>query len=171
MITLSEINKLYMLDSLTAPLPEGSRYHWIFNGQQLDFMLNEIEYLEEHVGPTLTLIIEGCEVRVPSSWHIMIVDRETYTVDMVPVNLAAVFDHDVMLFSPSDSKLQTAKAKIHEFEQKASSIYPSMDKAHALVYGIAPGISHMKTIPRGVIVGPSDLHRYINRKTVGDILT
>jgi hypothetical protein len=85
--------------------------------------------------------------------------------------LAAVFDHDVMVFSPTDAKLQTLKAKILNFEAKGSSIYPSMDKAHALIYGIAPTISHGKSTPRGVIVGPSDLHRYINRKTVGDILS
>ena len=168
MIILNEINRPYIVDSLTAPIV--LRHHWIFNGQQLDFGLNEIQYLEETTGPTVTLQIEDSEVRVPGAWNVLIVDRETYTVDAVPVTACASFEHLAFVFSPEDGKLITAPIRVLNWEPKGVCIYPAVDKANALVHAISPGVLHGKTVPRGVVVGPSDLWRYIGGKTVGDLL-
>jgi len=165
---INELNKPYIIDSLTAPLP--LRYHWTFSGQQLDFMMTEITYLEETVGPTVTLVIDDSEVKVPGAWSILIVDRETYTIDAVPVTACAAFAHDAFVFSPSDSKLITAQVRVVASEQKGTCIYPAVDKGNALVHAITPGISHGKSIARGVIVGPHDLWRWISGRTVGDVL-
>lgn len=169
MIILNEINRPYIVDSLTAPIV--LRHHWIFSGQQLDFSLSEIQYLEETTGPTVTLQIEDSEVRVPGSWSVLIVDRETYTVDAVPVTACAAFEHLAFVFSPDDGKLITAPIRVINLERKGVCIYPAIDKANALVHAITPGLSHGKMVPRGVVVGPNDLHRWINGKTIGDILT
>lgn len=168
MIILNEVNKPYIIESLTQPLP--LRHHWIFNAQQLDFQLNEITYLEETIGPTVTLMIGDTEVKVPGAWNVLIVDMETYTVDAVPVTACAAFEHQAFVFSPTDSKLITASIRVTAWEPKGSCIYPAMDKAQALIHAITPGISHGKSTPRGVIVGPSDLWRWVGGKTVGDIL-
>jgi hypothetical protein len=172
MIILNEINRLYLLDSLTSPLPEGSRFHWTFSAQQLDFMLSEMQYLEEYEGSCVSLITEDSTITVPTSWNVMIVDRETYTVEMIPAHLAAVFNHDVMVFSPTDTKLQTVKIRVDQLLEDHRIVYPSFDKSSAMVYGIAPKLQLGRDpMARGIIVGPSDLFRYINRKTVGDILS
>lgn len=170
MIILSEINRPYIIDSLTAPLPQGSRFHWTFSGQQLDFTLSEITYLEETLGPTITLLIADSEVKVPGSWNILIVDRETYTVDAVPVTACAAFAHEAFVFSPDDGKLITSQIRVVNWEPKGACIYPAVEKANAVVHAITPGVSHGKTVPRGVVVGPNDLWRYVGGKTVGDIL-
>ena len=170
MIILSEINRPYVIDSLTAPLPQGSRFHWTFSAQQLDFKLTEITYLEETLGPTVTLLIEDSEVKVPGAWNILIVDRETYTVDAVPVTACASFAHEAFVFSPEDGKLITAPIRVANWEQKGSCIYPAVEKASAVVHAISPGKMHGKTTSRGVVVGPNDLWRYLGGKTVGDIL-
>lgn len=170
MVILSEINRPYVIDSLTAPLPQGSRFHWAFSAQQLDFTLNEITYLEETLGPTITLMIDGSEVRVPGAWNILIVDRETYTIDAVPVTACASFAHEAFVFSPEDGKLITAPIRVSNWEPKGSCIYPAIEKANALVHAISPGKKHGKEVTRGVIVGPYDLWRWIGNKTVGDIL-
>ena len=169
MIILNEINRNYIVDSLSAPIV--LRHHWIFSGQALDFMLSEITYLEETLGPTVTLSIEGSEVRVPGSWSVLIVDMETYTIDAVPVTACGAFEHQAFVFSPSDGKLITAPIRIIAWEPKGTCIYPAVEKANALVHAISPGISHGKVTPRGVIVGPTDLYRYISGKTVGDVLS
>jgi len=169
MIILNEISKPYIIDSITAPIV--LRHHWIFSGQQLDFTLNEVQYLEETTGPTITLQIEDSEVRVPGAWNVLIVDRETYTVDAVPVTACAAFEHLAFVFSPDDSKLITAPIRVINWEPKGICIYPAVDKANALVHAISPGVTHGKAVPRGVVVGPSDLHRYLSGKVVGDILT
>lgn len=168
MIILNEINRPYIIDSLTAPIV--LRHHWIFNAQDLDFQLNEITYLEETVGPTVTLQIADSEVRVPGAWNLLIVDMETYTVDAVPVTACAAFEHQAFVFSPTDSKLITATVRIIGWEPNAACIYPALEKAQALVHSVAPGLSHGKSTPRGVIVGPSDLWRWVGGKTVGDVL-
>jgi hypothetical protein len=168
MIILNEISRPYILDSLTQPLP--LRHHWIFNAQALDFMLNEITYLEETLGPTITLQIADSEVKIPGAWSILIVDMETYTVDAVPATACAAFEHQAFVFSPSDGKLITSPIRVTNFEPKAACIYPAVDKAHALIHAISPGVLHGKTIPRGVVVCPTDLWRYVGGKTVGDIL-
>jgi hypothetical protein len=168
MIILNEINRPYIVDSLTAPIV--LRHHWIFNAQQLDFMLNEITYLEETVGPTVTLQIADSEVKVPGAWSVLIVDMETYTIDAIPATACAAFEHHAFVFSPDDGKLITAPIRVIAWEPKGSCIYPAIDKAQALVHSISPGVSHGKIVPRGVVVGPNDLYRYISGKTVGDIL-
>lgn len=168
MIILNEINKPYIIESLTQPLP--LRYHWIFNANQLDFMMNEIKYLEETAGPTITLDIEGAEVNVPGGWNILIVDMETYTIDAIPVTACAAFEHQALVFSPDDSKLITAPIRVTGWNPKGSCIYPALEKNYALVHAIAPGSSHGKIIPRGIIVSPTDLYRWVGGKTVGDVL-
>lgn len=168
MIILNEANRPYIIESLTAPIP--LRHHWTFSGQQLDFMLTEITYLEETMGPTITLSIDGSEVRVPGAWNVLIVDMETYTVDAVPVTACAAFEHMAFVFSPTDGKLITAPIRVMNWEQKGTCIYPAVEKGNAMIHAIAPGVSHGKSTPRGVIVGPNDLHRWTGGKTVGDIL-
>lgn len=167
-VILNEVNKSYIIESLTQPLP--LRHHWIFNAQQLDFHLNEIMYLEETVGPTVTLVIDGAEVRVPGAWNMLIVDMETYTIDAIPVTACAAFEHRAFVFSPTDSKLITAAVRATSWDPKGTCIYPALEKAQAMVHAITPGISHGKVIPRGVIVGPADLYRWISGRTVGDVL-
>ena len=168
MIILNEINRPYIVDSLTAPIV--LRHHWIFNAQQLDFALSEIQYLEETTGPTITLQIGDSEVKVPGAWNLLIVDNETYTVDMVPVTACASFEHLAFVFSPDDGKLITAPVRVIAWDPKGVCIYPAVDKAQAVVHSISPGMLHGKLIPRGVVVGPHDLWRYIGGKTVGDLL-
>lgn len=158
-----------MIDSLTQPLP--LRHHWIFNAQQLDFTLTEIQYLEEHVGPTITLLIGDVEVRLPGSWNVMIVDSETYTVDAVPVTACAAFAHDAFVFSPEDGKLITSPVRVVGWEPRETCVYPAVEKGQALVHAISPGVLHGKPTARGVVVGPNDLWRWIANKTVGDVLS
>jgi hypothetical protein len=165
---LNEINRPYIIDSLTAPIP--LRYHWIFNAQAMDFMLAEITYLEETKGPTITLVVEGTEVKVPGAWNVLIVDMETDTIDVVPATACTAFEHHAFVFSTNDGKLITAPIRAVNWEADGVCTYPAVNKATALVHAISPGVSHGKTVPRGIVIGPNELHRYISRCTVGDIL-
>jgi hypothetical protein len=165
---LNETNRPYVLDSVTQPIP--LRHYWVFNAQQLDFMLTEIEYLEETEGPTITLLIDGSEVHVPGNWNILIIDEETYTIDAVPVTKCAAFEHQAFVFSPNDGKPIMEPVRVVNWSPKKTCVYPAVEKATALVHAITNGVSHGKTIPRGVIIGPNELWRHIGGKTVGDVL-
>jgi len=167
-VILNELNRAYLIDSLTQPLP--LRHHWIFDAHILDFMLSEINYLEDITGPTVSLLIAECEVRVPASWNILIVDRETSTVDMVPVSKCAAMDYLAFVFSPDDGKLITESIRIVDWNQKGTCIFPSVGTGTAVAHTIAPGFFHGKEIQRAVLVSPHDLWRWIGGKTIGDIL-
>jgi hypothetical protein len=168
MITLSEANHPYVIDSITTPLV--LRNHWFFNAKEMDFFLQEVGYLEEFVGPTMKLLVGIDEIEVPASWTIMMVDRETYTVDMVPVTAAGAFEHDVFVFSPSDSKLITEKVRVIDYNPQGIFVYPSLERTQAVIHAIGPGQLHGKEISRGVLISPNDLWRHISGSTVGDIL-
>ena len=77
----------------------------------------------------MSLLIEDTEVRVPGSWNILIVDRETYTVDAVPVTACASFAHEAFIFSPEDGKLITSPIRVIGWDPKGSCIYPAVEKA------------------------------------------
>lgn len=165
---LSEVNRPYILDSFTAPV--GVSHCWTFSGHLLDFKLQELTYLEEIIGPTVRIRVNNLDMDLPSSWYIMVVDKETYTVDSIPIPQCASFDQDVLLFSPDDSKPNTAKAVVLDFFRSSVCVSPEVQKGSALIHPTGPEIFHNKSCFYGIIVGPHDLNRWINGKTVGDLL-
>jgi len=165
---LSEVSRPYIIDSLTAPM--GISHFWSFSGHLLDFKLEPLDYLEETTGPTIKLRVQNLDIALPTSWSVMAVDMETYTVDSVPVAQAATMDHSLLLFSPDDGKLVTTTATITEFHKKAIVFHPSVPKGSAMVHPTGPELSHGRSIFYGIVCGPHDLHRWIGGKTVGDVL-
>lgn len=165
---LSEVNKPYIIDSFTAPM--GVTHFWTFSGHMLDFKLEETKYLEEIVGQTIRVRVQNLEIDIPASWHIMIVEKETYTIDMIPIAQCASFDQEVLLFSPDDSKLVTSKLSVIDFKPKGMVIAPEIPKGSAMIHPTGPELSHGRSIFYGIVVGPHDLWRWIGGKAVGDIL-
>lgn len=165
---LSEVNKPYIIDSFTAPL--GVSHFWTFSGHMMDFKLEETQYLEEIVGQTVRIRIENLEIDIPASWSIMVVDKETYTIDMIPIAQCASFDQDVLLFSPNDSKLKTTKVQVIDFKQKAACVAPEIPKGSAMIHPVCQALSHGRNLYYGIVIGGHELYRYIGGATVGDIL-
>lgn len=165
---LSEINRPYILDSFTAPL--GVSHFWTFSGHMMDFKLEETQYLEEIVGKTIRIRAQNLEIDLPASWHIMILDQETYTIDMVPIAQCASFDQPALLFSPDDSKPKIGKVQVIDFQDRGVCIAPEIPKGSAMIHPTGPELMHGKPIFYGIIVGPHDCYRWISGKTIGDIL-
>lgn len=165
---LSEINRPYIIDSFTAPM--GVSHFWTFSGHMLDFKLEETQYLEEIVGKTIRIRAQNLEIDLPASWHIMILDQETYTIDMVPIAQCASFDQPVLLFSPDDSKPKVGKVQVIDFQDRGVCIAPEIPKGSAMIHPTGPELMHGKQLFYGIIVGPHDCYRWIGGKTVGDII-
>jgi hypothetical protein len=137
----------------------------------MDFKLEELSYLEETIGPTVRIRVQNLEIDLPTSWVVLAVDRETYSVDCIPIASCATFEHDIMLFSPNDGKLVTTRLNVVDFNPKASVYHPMVPKGSAMVHPTGPELSHGKSIFYGIVTGPHDLHRWIGGCAVGDILT
>jgi hypothetical protein len=166
---LSEINKPYSIDSSTDPL--SISHFWIFNALMLDFKLQEFKFLQEITGQTITLEVQDTQVPIPISWNILVVDRETYTIESIPITQCASFNQDVFLFSPHDGKLKTIKPKVLGFSEQNTCIVPEVPKTTALICPTHLDYIHGKLINYGIVIGPHDLYKWIKNKTVGDILT
>lgn len=165
---LSEANRPYLIDTFTAPL--GVSHFWSFSGQLLDFKLEQTQYLEEIVGKTIRVRAQNLEFDVPASWHIMIADTETYTVDTVPIAQCASFDQPIFMFSPDDCKPKIGRIQIIDFIEDGLCVAPEIPKGSAMIHPTGPEMSHGKPIFYGVVIGPHDLGRWIAGKTIGDIL-
>jgi hypothetical protein len=165
---LSEVSKSYILDSLTAPI--GVSHFWTLNATQLDFMLEKLEYIEETTGKSVVIRCQNLDIVVPASWQVLSVDRDTSSIDCVPIARAAAMDYDVLLFSPDDAKVNSTKLQFIDFINKASVYHPMIPKGCAMVHPTGPELSHNRSIFFGIVIGPHDLNRWIGGKTVGEIL-
>lgn len=165
---LSEVARPYIIDSITSPM--GVTHFWTLSGHMLDFKLEPLEYLEETIGPTIRVRVQNLEIDLPASWNLIAVDRETYTIDSIPITACATFEHDILLFSPDDSKLVTTKLSVVDYFDKKSCIHPMIPKGSAMIHPTGPEMMNGKSIFYGIVCGPYDLYRYVGGRTVGDIL-
>lgn len=166
---LSEVSRPYLIESLTAPV--GVSHFWTLSGHALDFKLEPLEYIEETTGRSITIRVQNLDITLPASWFVLAVDMETYTIDSIPVAMAATMDHRLFLFSPNDGKLVTTTAMVVKYQQKEAVSHPMIPKGSALIHPTGPELSHRKPIFYGIVCGPHDLHRWVSGKTVGDILS
>lgn len=166
---LTDFSKPYILDNLTAPMV--ITHCWIFAADMLDFTLAPITYLEETTGPAVKLRVEGTEFYVPASWNILVVDRETSTIDTIPIGSCSSTPFAVFLMSVDDSKLRIGSISVIDYEPNYSCIHPLITKGTALCHAIGPTKTIRGTMTElGCIIGPYDLNKFIAGKTAGDLL-
>ena len=171
-IILHEASRPYAITSLTDPL--GVTHFWSFSGHMLDFKLEQLDFLEETTGPTLKIKATQGHfeqiLEIPTSWNFIAVDKETYTVDTIPVTACATHEHDILLFSPLDTKLVTAKVQVLDYIDSGVVIHPLIPKGSALVHPLYEAKYHHHKTYYNLVTGPHDLHRYIGGRTIGEIL-
>ena len=168
MLFLSDLNKPYIVDSLNQPMV--IKHHWIFSAHMLDFKLANISYLEESSGPVVKLKINDYAFFVPATWNILVVDDDTYQIDTIPVTSCSNARYHAFAMSPTDSKMRMFEITIDDFEPKMSLVHPMIQRATAICHPIGTAIDRQKETDVCAIVGPFDLHKWLNNKTIGDIL-
>lgn len=168
MLFLSDLNKPYIVDSLSQPM--AIKHNWIFSAHMLDFTLSQISYLEESSGPAIRLKINDFAFLVPSSWNILIVDNDTYQIDTIPVTSCANAQCFAFGMSPTDSRLRLFEISILDFEPNVSLVHPMINRATALCHPIGTSSYQGNEVDVCSVIGPFDLHKWINGKSIGDIL-
>lgn len=168
MLILPEWNKPFSLDSLTDPLI--ATHFWALSGQMTDFYASPILYLEETTGPTVRLLIDGFEFDVPTSWHMLITDGDTYSIDSVSVTALAGNPFKAVLFSPTDTNVHIADIGVIDYHTTGAEIHPLIPKGQMMCHPIGTKTFNGKTIELCCILGPYDLQRYLNNLAVGDLL-
>lgn len=170
MLVLPDFNKPYSISSLTDPIVV--KYHWIFNAQQTDFMLNQITYLEETTGAAVKLRINNSEFWVPASWYILVTDRDTYLLDTVGVQNCAAARHLAFSFSPYEMNLRTLDIDVIDYVEEISLVHPMINKGCSLIHPVGPNpIGQTKRLQLSVAIGPHDLYKHLVNKVVGDVMS
>lgn len=154
---LTDYSRALIIDSLENPMV--TTYHWILSGHIKDFMLEQIQYLEETKGPGVEIMIEGLSFIVPASWNILVVDDETSTLDTIPIPDCATTNHKALLMSSVDFRIRKAPIKFVEFHEFSKCIHPSVAKGTMFCHPIGPELRNDKVENiLSVMIGPYDLY-------------
>ncbi len=165
---LADFGKPYCIDSLTAPVV--IRHHWIFNAQICDFMLQNITYLEETTGGAVKLRVNNTDFWVPSTWNILVTDRETYQLDTISVQSCATAKHLAFSFSPDEMNLRTLEIDVVDYTEDLSLVHPMINKGCSLVHPVGPSpMLNGKQLQLAVVIGPHDLYKHLATRVVGDL--
>lgn len=167
---LPEWNKPYILDSLSGPVI--AEYFWAFSGPMLDFTLLPINYLEETIGPIIEIQINNTALLIPANWHIMVVDQETSTIDVVPIANCALNDYYAVLSSAVDSKIRMQHVQVNDLAPRVSCVHPMLPKGTMMLHPVGPESEkpEMNNF-LSICIGPYDLYsKYLQDKTIGDLI-
>ena len=162
------INKLfrpYEINSVAQALTFTDIY--TFDAKLCKPTLSAVEYLEEVICPTVTLEVAGASVEIPASWHVMIMDTETFSIDTIPACLSQVYENIAPGYTFVNNSgilkmTKPTKSKMIGINYNSDGVFvhPSISKNMAF---IIPVQNHT------IIAGPHDLSRYISRLTIGDL--
>jgi len=170
MLILPDYGRPYVIDSLTAPVVV--KHNWVFNAPATDFMLAPILYLEETTGAAIKIRVNNSEFWVPSTWQILVTDRETYQIDTVTIQSCASTKHIAFSFSPDEMKLRTLDITILDYAEEMSLVHPAINKGTALVHPVGPSPKGIgKEHQLSVVIGPHDLYKHLTDKVIGDIFS
>lgn len=174
MLILPDYLGAYMIESTSSPIiPQHS---WCFDAAALDFMLKPILLLEETEGEAVLTRINNFEFYVPESWHILVVDEDTRLIDTVPIKKAVKFQ--AFLMNPTVSTFETSKIVLLDLVPMARLTHVSIPKGCMTCHPVGPitsksarGLPPARNLPIwSCLIGPQDLHKYLNDVTAKELL-
>lgn len=171
MLIYTDYNKPFLIEKLNSPIV--AEYYWGFSGSILDYTLIPITYLEETIGPSVKILIEGFEFIVPATWSVLVMDPETAHIDAVPISNCSLNDYNALLMSSVDSKIRTSPIQVMDLIPDDSCVHPMIPKGTMMCHPIGPSKSRTDIEENilNISIGPHDLYsKYLNGKSVGDIV-
>lgn len=79
------VDRVVGYDMRDVRTPLNTRVAYAFNMRRLRSELRPIERLQEYSWQLYVVEIGGTQLRIPQGWHILVADRETGDVDVVPI--------------------------------------------------------------------------------------
>ena len=156
MQVLPEYGHAYAINDVNTFIhPE---YAWFYDLAANDFMLKPIHMLEETVGPTVVARINKQVVKIPASWHMMIVDEDTKTVDTVMISSASGFYAYGM--HPSLNRYEPLDVQLLDLELKGTVVHLSIPRMTMICHPVGNTVIS-KDLPMNVLIGPQDLGKHM----------
>lgn len=161
MVITDENNKSIMIDSLHTPIV--SDYFWCLDLKQQDFMLSPLKIIEEMVTPTLTLLVGGYSIDIPTGWHVLLYSEETLQLDVAKASEIARGEFEALAFDFNSNKVESLPIRVINYNKSSIIHSPTIQRNTMLCLPIGPN--------NWVCVSPVDVYnKYCKKLCVTDIL-
>lgn len=135
MLIFNEHSNIVVLDTIYTPLV--TKYCWITDLEEKDFDLMEIRLLEEMVGPTVTLMVNGFQFKAPASWYMLVYSEETSDVDIVKLYDLMRGDFTALVSGPkTGAKIEPIPVSVVDYNETGSIVTPRLSKNQMLCHPI-----------------------------------
>lgn len=160
MLMLNEHDDAVWLKDLFTPIV--NTHFWVLDLEKRDYMLTEIQILEEITCPTLVVDINGYRFAVPAAWHILVYDPETMQLDCVSLSDSAGKGFTAFVFGKNESMPIPYKLNVVGYVPSQVHVVPSFNKHQMICHPIGPDL--------WVNFSSGDVYnRYLRHLSVGDI--
>jgi len=161
MLIFDNNNNPIILDKIDSPVLTDN--YWVLDFQLMDFTLSKLLILEEIISPAIELNINGFVFNLPASWNILVIDKETSQLDIIPLQKVAGKDFFAFTYGPNKLRHDFVHISVSNYYPNKCNISPSLFKHQMLCHPIDS--------ETWINVSPSDSYnKYLKDKVAGDIL-
>ncbi len=161
MLIFDENTRPIIFQSHSDPTP--SDYFWVFDLEMMDFTLTKIVFLEDTVGPSITLQVGNFNFDIPSFWNLLIYDPDTSQIDVISLKEACGKSFTALVYGPNTNTVTGVKVVAVDYSPCKSHVYPALNKHQMLCHPIGPD--------SWVMVSPADsFNKYLRDAVIGDIM-
>lgn len=162
MLIFDETSTPYNVASLQDPVT--AEYAWVLDLPMRDYRLSQISMVEEVVSPAVKLKIGKMEMYVPASWHILVYDRDTAQLDIVPMPELAGREFTALVYGPRKTAPSPMTISVVDYQPSYTHVGPVLHKHHMLCHPISRDT--------WVSIGPIDNYsKYLKNAIVGDLMS
>ena len=163
---LPEYNFEYDIIDLSSPvIPQ---YAWFYDVTLNDFLMRPITMLEETVGSTVTAKINNEIIKIPASWHVLIVDDDTKTVDTVLITQCANSAFKAFTMHPRLNRFEPVSIQLLDLSSE-TVVHLSIPKLNMICHPIGKTFSS-KGMPMNILLGPQDIGKHMINMSAQELL-
>src|SRR5574343_356644 len=131
MLFLAEYGHPFILDSVNGPVVP--KFSWFYSAEENDFMLKPIRLLEETIGATVVVRINGYEFDVPASWNLLVVDDDTKLVDTVPITQCSSSGYLAFMMHPETHDYYMSPIQLLDLKPSESCVHVMIPRQHMML--------------------------------------
>lgn len=160
MLILDNNNEPIILNSIHTPTTID--HYWVLNLDIMDFTINPLLVLEEITAPTIELELLNFRFVLPANWNLLVVDIDTYQLDVVEISKLAGQEFHAFMYGPNESRVSMEVVRVCDYNPHFVNIGPSISKNQMLCHPVSPEL--------WINVSPFDpYNKYLKNKVIGDL--
>ena len=126
--------------------------------------------LEETIGPTVTVKINGTTLFVPASWQVLIVDDDTKTVDTVQITQCASSAFKVYMMHPNLNRYEAVNAELIDLDPRGSVVHLAIPRLSMICHPVGKTVNS-KDLPMCILLGPQDIGKHMSNMSGQELLS